>query len=69
MPLLILGNDHIYPAFRHHLTEEPKIVRSKEEDDLLDNNWADCPMAFDGEPEEQPERVKGKPGRKPKVQP
>jgi len=36
----------MYPSFRYHATEEPKIVNSPEEEKELGKGWEDSPAAF-----------------------
>lgn len=52
-------NADVYPAFRHHRNgEDTKIVHNKEEDGFLDDDWADCPAAFETQPVKRPGRPK-----------
>ncbi|MGE3681955.1 MAG: hypothetical protein AB7G93_09530 [Bdellovibrionales bacterium] len=44
----------VFPTWRYHKTEPPKLVHSAEELDLLGPEWADTPAAFVEEPAVEP---------------
>jgi hypothetical protein len=37
----------VYPSWRYHKSQEPRLVQNAEEDAKLGKEWADSPAAFE----------------------